>query len=461
MNQKFPDASPSKGNLVKNNLQNLTNSTKKTSSTLWWRKSFLIIQPILVGILLFSGCKVPDELGLNVLPPGDQLQTEFSDTSTLITTILLEDSLQTDELSLQLLGCINDPTFGIANASIYTQVNLAGTPAFGTNPIADSLVLVLGYNSIYGDSSEAQSVNVYHLTSDMSIDSTYYSYSTFAYDPTSVGSTTYLPSLKNVVLDSDTATKLAPHLRIKLDNSLADLILSQNGLSTLNSNAEWLAFFKGLKIEAGSSVTSGKGAVSALNFFNSTMTLYFHNDTVPKKYNFSLVNARVNNFTHNLAGSVVEPYVNTGTTDSLCFVQGMAGVKTKISMPHLKHFNDLGSIVVNKAELYITAQSNVPALYPVPSRLFLTTKSDAGSILFPIDYYESSGYFGGDYNTSTNAYVFNIARQVQGILDGTYSSTDFYLVVASAGVVPNRVVIGSSTNADYKLKLSVYYTKIN
>lgn len=461
MNQKFPDASPSQGNLVKNNLQNLTNQTKKTSSTLWWRKSFLIIQPLLVGILLFSGCKDPDELGLNVLPPGDQLQTEFSDTSTLITTILQEDSLQADELSLQLLGCINDPVFGIATASVYTQVNLAGTPAFGTNPIADSLVLVLGYNSIYGDTTEAQTVNVYHLNSDMSIDSTYYSNSNFSFDPTPVGNTTYIPSLKNVVLDSDTATKLFPHIRIKLDAALADLILAQNGQTTLNSNAEWLAFFKGLKIESGSSVTPGKGAISALNFFNSTLTIYFHNDTVAKKYNFSLANARVNNFTHNVAGSTVEPYITSGTTDSLCFVQGMGGVKTKISMPHLKHFTDSGSIVVNKAELMITAQGNVSAFYPVPSRLFLTTRSDAGLNMFPIDYFESSGYFGGDYNTSTNTYSFNIARQVQGILDGTYSSTDFYLVVTSAGVTPNRVVIGSSTHADYKLKLSLYYTKIN
>jgi hypothetical protein len=460
MNQKFPDASPSKGNLVKNNLQNLTNSTKKTSSTIWWRKSFLIIQPVLAGILLFSGCKDPDELGLNVLPPGDQLQTVFSDTSTLITTILQEDSLQTDELSLQLLGCINDPTFGISTASIYTQVNLAGTPAFGTNPVADSIVLVLGYNSFYGDSSESQSVNVYQLTTDMSVDSTYYSNANFAFDPTSVGSTSYIPSLNPVLVGTDS---LAAHIRIKLDTAVANRILSQNGQSTLNSNAEWLTYFKGLKIESGSSVNPGKGGISILNFFNSTMTLYFHNDndTAAKKYNFSLVNARVNNFTHNVAGSVVEPYLSSGTTDSLCFVQGMSGVKTKISMPHLKHFIDSGSIVVNKAELKITAQGTAPENYPVASRLFLTTKSDAGLNTFPIDYFESSGYFGGDFNTSTNTYTFNIARQVQGILDGTYNNSDFYLVVASAGVTPNRVVIGSSTHANYKMKLSLYYTKIN
>ncbi len=460
MNQLFPDVSPSKGNLVKNILQNLTNSTKKTSSASCWRKSFLIVQPLLAGVLLFTGCQDPDELGLNVLPPDDQLQTEFSDTSTLVTSIIQEDSLQADELSLQLLGCINDPTFGISTASIYTQVNLVGTPAFGTNPVADSLVLVLGYSSIYGDSSETQSVNVYHLTGDMSIDSTYYSNSSFAYDATPVGTITYKPSLASVILPSDT-TKKPAQLRIPLDTALANVILSQNGLSSLTSNANWLAFFKGLKIESGSAVSSGKGAISSMNFFNSALTLYFHNDTVAKKYNFSLANARVNNFTHDVSGSTVEQYINSGTTDSLLYIQGMAGVKTKISIPHLKHFTDSGSIVVNKAELKITAQGNVSPFYPVASRLFLTTRSDAGTVIFPIDYFESSGYYGGDYSSSSNTYTFNIARQVQGILDGTYSSTDFYLVVASAGVTPNKVVIGSSTNAGYKMKLSLYYTKIN
>ncbi len=461
MNRLFPDASPSKGNLVKTILQNLTKSTLKTSSTLRWRKSFLIVQPLLVGILLFSGCKDPDDIGLDVLPPGDQLVTVFSDTTTIINTVLAEDSLQTDELSSQLLGCINDATFGLSTASVFAQVNLAGTPSFGTTPIADSIVLILGYNGYYGDTTESQTVSVYKLTDNMHVDSTYYDFSTFAFDPAPLGSTTFLPApLSRVVLASDTTDTLGAQLRIKLDNSLATDFLAQNGQASLNSNAEWLAYFKGLNISTAPNATLGRGAISSFSFFSSALVLYFHNDTTPKKYNFSLANARVNSFVHDYTGTPVGTLLSSGTTDSLCYVQGNSGVKTKISMPYLKHFIDSGSIVVNKAELVITAQGNVPALYPVASKFLLTTKNDAGANIFPIDYYESAGYYGGTYNSITNTYTFNIARQIQGILDGTYNSTDFYLVVAGAGVTPNRVVIGSSTNADYKMKLSLYYTKI-
>lgn len=462
MEQLFPDVSPSKGNHVKTFLQTLTNPSKKLSSTLRWRKSFLIVQVMLASTLLFSGCSDPDTIGLEGLPPGDGLQTVYSDTCTIVNQIVLEDSLQTDELSEQLLGCINDASFGISTASIYAQVNLAGTPSFGTNPIADSLVLILGYDGYYGDTTEQQTVNVYHLTTDMYPDSIYYSNASFAYDPTPVGTSTYLPAPNSkVILNGDTINVQAPHLRIRLSDSLADSILAQNGTTSLTTNTLWLQYFKGLKIEAAPTANPGKGAISKFSPFNSALTIYFHNDTVAKKYNFSIVGGRVNSFTHDITGTPVETLINSGTTDSLCYIQGNAGVKTKISFPYLKHFIDSGSIVVNKAELVLTAQGNVPVAYPVAPRLLLTTRANNGTVVFPIDYYESSGYFGGYYNSTSNVYTFNIARQIQGILDGTYSNSDFFVVVAGAGVSPDRVVVGSSTNANYKMKLNLYYTKIN
>ena len=260
---------------------------------------------------------------------------------------------------------------------------------------------------------------------------------------------------------SDTSNQLAPHLRIRLDNSIGDSILAQNGTTNLTTNALWLAYFKGLKIEATPTSPVGRGAISYFNVFNSALALYFHNDTVPKKYNFSLANARCNNFIHDYTGTPVETLLNSGTTDSLCYVSANGGVKTMISLPYLKHFTDEGSIVVNKAEIVVTPQGNVPLNYPVPAKLLLTTRADNGTVIFPIDYYESSGYFGGSYNTTNNTYTFNIARQIQGILDGTYTNSDFYIVVSGAGVLSNQVVFGSSTHPNYKMKLNLYYTKIN
>ena len=191
-----------------------------------------------------GGCKDEDELGTSLLPSADQLYTSFSDTATVNSSTQTEDSLRTDELSYQLLGSDNDPVFGVSVASVYTSVNLEGTPTFGFQPVADSLVLYLAYAGFYGDTSSSQTLNVYPLTEDIHIDSSYYASKTFTNDPTTLGSLVYTPHPKTkVIVGSDT---LSPHLRITLNKILADSIVALNGKTELSSNANWLAYFKGL-----------------------------------------------------------------------------------------------------------------------------------------------------------------------------------------------------------------------
>ena len=138
----------------------------------------------------------------------------------------------------------------------------------------------------------------------------------------------------------------------------------------------------------------------------------------------------------------------------------MAGVKTKISFPYLKHFKDSGSILINRAELKITSDAG-GAFTPLPAQLILITRNSSGEKVFPIDYYESSGYYGGGLNPSTNVYTFNIARQIQRFVDGVVNNADFELIVASNGVIADRTVIKSGSNTTNRMKLSIYYTKLN
>lgn len=418
-----------------------------------WRKSFLLI-PIISLLLLFAGCKDENELGLNLLPDTDQLITQFSDTTTVSTTTVREDSLKSDELSVQLIGSDNDPIFGLVNASVYAQVNLAGTPAFGFMPQADSLVLVLAYSGYHGDTTASQTFNVYHLTDDLHIDSSYYSDRSFATEPSPVGSITFTPHPRTI----DTLQTIAK-LRIPLDTALASVIVGRNGQPEFASNAAWLTYFKGLYIEAADA--AGLGSISYFNFFNSALSLYFHDTAgVPHNYNFSMDGARVNHFSHNFMGSPVGNQLNDSTfSDSLNYLQAMSGVKTTISFPYLKHFLDSGSILVNRAELII--QPEIPsAPYVLPGKLLLLTKDNSGTQAFPIDYYESAGYYGGDLNSS-GEYRFNIARQIQRFFNGTVNNSDFELVVSGSGVVANRAVIKSGKNLSMRMKLSLFYTKLN
>lgn len=433
---------------------------KSISSASQWRKSFLLVLTVAISSILFSGCKDENELGRDILPDGDYLNTIFSDTTQVLTSTVKEDSLRADELSLQLLGSDKNPVFGLSTASVYSQVNLEGTPTFSNLPQADSLVLILSYSGYYGDTSAQQTINVYRLSEDMRTDSSYYSNRSFTHDLTSIGSLNYLPQpFTKVVVDSDT---VAAQIRIRLDQSLADSIILLNGTPTLSSNADWLSYFKGLYIE--SMPVNVQGAISYFSFFNSKMTLYFHDTTnvnVSKTYNFSLTGARLNHFEHDFTGyDAGNQLADSTVNDSINYVQAMAGLKMKITFPFLKHFTDSGSILLNRAELKINATAPIIP-YSLPQKMYLVIKDENGQNSFPLDYFESSGYYGGEINTTGDGYSFNITRQLQRYLDGVVDDTEFYLIIAASGVESTRAIIKSGSNPNSRMKLSLSYTKLN
>ncbi len=453
----FPEGSSSR--IFRKNINSNINNSENISSTKTWRKYFFLLS-LLGGVVLQPGCKDPDEIGLGVIPASDTLGVSASDTSTVWTRTVLEDTLRSDELSLQLLGSVNDDVFGKHTASIYTHAVLAGVPNFGGIRQADSLVLSLSYAGYYGDTTTLQNVEVFEMNEDMDIDSGYYSNKNFSYKPSALGTLAIRPKPNTeVVVAGDS---VSPQMRIPLSLALADSIMALEGQSQLSSSDNFNAYFKGMYIRTDQAVSPGSGSISYFNFSNSKLTLYYHGtDSVVKSYSFSLAGARVNSFSHDYTGTVVASQIaDSNAVDSLAFLQSMAGVKTKITLPFLKHFADSGSIVVNKAQLVLTSQAGTPINYGVPSKLLLVAIDSVGGSYFPIDYYETGGYFGGNINSDGRTYTFNLARQIQRILDGRLRNDGFYLVVSGSSVQANRLVIGSGKNASYRATLKLYYTHL-
>ncbi|HNP47659.1 MAG TPA: DUF4270 domain-containing protein [Bacteroidia bacterium] len=440
-----------------------TNNPKQNfntiSSTLSWRKYFFLVS-IIAGIALVPACKDPEEIGLGIIPGSDTLGLSLSDTSTIYTRTVLEDTLRTDELSVELLGSVYDPVFGKHQAAIYAHTVLAGVPNFNGVTHADSLVLTLFYSGAYGDTSLTQTVNVYRMTEDMEFDSVYYSNKNFSYDAVPLGTQNFKAWPNHtVVVGGDTQSA---QLRIPLSLALADSIMALSGGTELSTSDNWNAYFKGLYIKTDEATVSGTGCIAYFNFLTSKMTLYYHGtDTVARTYSFTLAGARVNSFSHDYTGTDIAAQIaDSNAVDSLAYLQSMAGVKTKISFPFLKHFTDSGSIVVNKAELTITAQAGTPLDYPVPSRILVVALDSVGGTYFPIDYYETGGYFGGSINADGRTYTFNLTRHIQRILDGQVSNDGLYAVVFGSAVQANRLIMGSGKNADYRMKLKLYYTHL-
>ena len=433
------------------------------------------------GLIIFfltlfslSACKDPDELGLEVLPYSDQLFVLSSDSATLVTRVVREDSLLSKGVSLHLLGSYDDPVFGRSDASFYSQIRLGFAADFGApgdDLVPDSLILSLAYAGYYGDTTLTQTIHVNRLSEDIHTDSSYYTSTVFSIEsPVNdlANGFTFSPKPNSTV--SVLSESQSAQLRIPLSLVLADSILALDGQSTLSDNTNWIQYFKGLYIHTDPVIGSGNGAISYfdLNSPDTKLTLYFHNVTTGKdslKYDFNISGGTsISHQEHDYYGATTDvghQLMDSTFNDSLNYLQAMAGVKTKITFPYLNHFKDSGNIVVNKAELEIAIKNGTTNFYSAPSKLFLVYIDINGNSLFMIDYFEGTTYFGGNYTSATQTYKFNIARHLQKILDGTIQDNGLYLLVSGSVVQSNRLIIGSGKNPDYPMKLNLYYTRLD
>src|SRR5574343_3312 len=144
-----------------------------------WRKVFGLSATFLMALLISTSCKKKEtSLGNDVLDPNSLLNSTQVDTFELTTFTIAEDSLISDNPAYGVLGSYNDPKFGKVDASFYTQFILSGTsPNFGdiSTITVDSMMLGLQYVDFYGELSP-QTVEVYQMTEDIYLDSTYYSF---------------------------------------------------------------------------------------------------------------------------------------------------------------------------------------------------------------------------------------------------------------------------------------------
>jgi hypothetical protein len=197
------------------------------------------------------------------------------------------------------------------------------------------------------------------------------------------------------------------------------------------------------------------------------MTLYYHEDTVAKSYDYTLVGAaRVNHQQHDFSGSSAGMQLQDSSYhDSLTYIQAMAGLKANLSFPYLSNLISSGKIVINKAELVITVGSfQDTATFPVTGTLLLLAYDENGGLTYLTDFLDQGITFGGIYGIPTpHTYKFNIGRHLQRILDGNLANNGFSLNIISSVVQADRAVIGSGKSLGgntAKMKLNLYYTKL-
>lgn len=441
------------------------------------RRSSLFL--IVCTALIFS-CKKSGLIGTNILPGSDNLNGIYTDTVSVKTFTVLEDSLKTSTLSKYLAGSIDDPTFGKSTAGFFTQLRLPtnninlGTP---DTLFIDSTVLQLDYAGYYGDTTVSEKLTVYQITEDMNADSNYYSNRVFAFNPSALGSKTIT---QPHFYDSVTVlTQLVePHLRINLSNTFGQEILNQSGTTNFTDNTAFLSYFKGLYVAA--DVSNGYG--KCIYYFNlgntiSRVNFYYHTPNIASKSFSLLINsdcAKSDYYNHNYSGYPIETYLSNPDSvngEDLIFSQSMAGVKTKILFPYIKNFGD---VIINKAELVFSKVVDNTGLdtsiFKSPVQLVLLTASSTGANATIPDVQDFSLLdYGGTATSYINLsgekvveYKFSIATQLQQVISHLKEDYGLYLLTYPSPESATRVVLGGNNRTDgYQMKLNLIYTKLN
>ncbi len=423
------------------------------------KKLYYIIL-ISISMLIFS-CQEDTDIGYNILPGSDLINTQITDTFSVEVHTLITDTVITSGVSELLLGEYNDPIFGNTKASFAVQFFNPNFINFKDTDIVDSVILTLAYNqdynNVYGDQTKEQTIEVYKIT-DVDLDNTIKYYGDDdpgKYMGELIGDTVgFRPSLEDSIV------------HIKLNNSFGDFFLDADDSNYLSGQA-FRNFFKGLYLKSES--VDGNGAIIKYDINDSlSVSVYFHKNDAEQTalvYKISannISNVRFNLFEHdyssaNFAGPVGDESL---PQDSVAYIQSAGGLYARIKIPYLKNLNNSEKIVINRAELIInTAPSSVSYEddFPAINTTIITGYiSDYSYLLIP-DYINSSTYGGENYDEGT--YRFDIAAYIQDILDGKTENNGINLYPASDGSNVSRTVITSGNNSN-PVKLVITYTKL-
>ena len=425
-----------------------------------WKPSCILM---LICLFLFhSGCKQPD-LGLEVQNPSDAVNLIRKNDFLVNTSIEREDSVKTDELSLNLLGAYNDPFLGSMRAGFYTQLRpTVSNIDFGDGFVVDSLVLVLPYRGYYGDLTKLsglQKFSVFRVTEDLTLASNYYSNDTLSIEPTPIGETGFIIPL---LLDSSSVSgkKEAPQLRITLQNSLAQEI--RDNSTSLNDGDAFVQFFKGIYVTSQTRNSSqGEGAILDFSLTSGARIDLFYknssNDSLRVSFAVNENCARFTRFNHTYSNHIETLISNPTLTGEETYVQTMAGLRTRIDLPDLKSWQAGRNILVNEARIFAPVNIEKTGIYTPNPLLNLITKGADGTLQTTPDLIIGDSWAGGYYDAVKNEYVFNVSRYIQGILNNLLEDRGLFIQSTGSGISSFRVPMNGGASANKPIRFELLY----
>lgn len=461
-------------------------------------------------VLLVAACNEPTDIGANLINDDDRLESIFTDTLSIDVSILDSGPINTGENNSIVLrpagvGAINDdPVFGKAFAGVYFQMEPQDPyPFYEEDPdnlSVHALTLIMRYVDVttgmdaYGDTLSMQNLAVYRMTEELANDAEYFSDQDFSVDEDELGRLTNIlfePDLTVLEMDMVLDTLPQPQIRFDLtDTDLADELLA---VLTDQSDSSYLKpeTFKdklnGLYVRP--DTTLANNAIASFNILNGTQLLLEYidasdNDTLSLNFlpedSCRVVNRFIQDYStasDGLLTEVIVPGEEEINVSEHAFLQGMGGWNMLIDVPHLA---ELGNILVNQADLYLTVADDdfiENETYALPPKLDVRTRNEEGETFATEEFFREETELID--TTETPFYRIPLNFLVQALTDEENAGQRILITVSNVEsafnqlppkeallpdqFLPHRLVLCGPDHPDpeKRMRLELNYTKID
>jgi len=456
-----------------------------------------LVAPLAFGLLSCSDSG--GSLGAGFGSESD-FNVGFFDTATVRTATVLLDSIPTNTGTL-LIGKYVDPKLGTTESQIFMQMsNGPGWPTPSSSATFDSVVLILPYSGYYyGDTTATTELHVYQASKSFKTyplplfwqyeaqlpyyftqsGGFFFNTSKVAYT-TELGSAVIHPHPRPNPNPNSNSPHVKDSIHIRLPDALGSAWLTEAKKirnSYFGSITTFLDHFKGITVKAthGASIVgiNGKGVKIRVYYKDLVSELI-----TQRKYELPISDASLafNRITADRTGTLVEnlgpsqKLVYSKDTGGETYIQSGIGILTKIEFPHIETLmNTDRFLALNNATLTIEpVKKTFSAATPLPPRLvmFETNKSNQPLTALPIDYRSDPQFaeiaFDPEFGTNTG-YTFQITQFVQLLLNNPRARANGTALLLSTPATDfantvNRATIGGGDNAEYRLRLNIYYT---
>lgn len=414
---------------------------------------------ILFGFACFiSACEADEEEETTpaMVDVENQLDLQKTDTSSLVVFNLPQDPEGGVNFSRDLVGLIEDPTFGKTKAITYAEVRPPSDGLFlGDTFNIDSARMFIALNQsspFSGKAGEEVKFSLFQIDEPLNPGAVYSIDAQIDYSASPWGQFTG-------TIDSNTNLISFPL------NS--DFIQHMEGIS-LNEQGDlrlFADFFRGIALvpedESGNIILH-----TQLVDGNSGIDI-FYQDSFEVRLNVTESSIRVGTFQHDFSGTVLEELMSSAENQEKVYLKSLGGVKANVRFPHLNSFFEQpgDKILVNKAELILPVIKNEGL-----SRIALigNNENNRNVPLNQVIPREEQPFNVVQYNTTEQEFRVDVTRVMQSkfnsIADGKAPQLEgvsfFIFLDDGQNPVAARNIVLSNKRGEESVKLSLQYSII-